>query len=810
MSKLVTLKITDGDFENGFRVFLQIEEDGETGRKEIPGKLPPAPMLPELYKDWQLNYRQKNLSFRGESGFRTLKKTDSGKKHFSKIGSANELKNGINDWLNSGDKQFRPVRDGLLRNLSRSNGDIRFIIQAQDWRIWQLPWHLWNVVEESSNVEVALSFYNYEQLDKPQQPLPEKVRILTILGNSEGIDTEKDRQLLEQIPSASITLLVEPDRQQLNDRLWDQPWDILFFAGHSDTEEETGKIDINRHESLSIDELRYALKKAIANGLKIVFFNSCDGLGLARQLADLKLPQMIVMREPVPDKVAQEFLKHFLREFEGGKSFHLAVREARERLQGLEGKFPSATWLPVICQNPAELPPTWKELYRPKERRFNLQRLWRTGRLSLRASIVITGLVMGLRMTGMLEGAELGAFDHLMRLRPDEGPDDRLLLVTATPEDIEKEIEEHQQKYGASLSDRTISRIFQKLEKYEPITIGWDIYRDFPVDREHPELKTYFQQENLFGICKVIDPKLGKISGIAPPPEISTKRIGFNDAVTDKDVIMRRYLLSMTPEEPVDKCTAKYNLSLLLAVDYLSKKHGQLKWELTSDEDLQLLVPSLNKTVVFQKLKPYHTGGYYKLDTGGRQILLNYRSRPALSEIATKVSVGDLLDDKIPANTVEYLKNRIVLIGVTAPIATNYDNWRTPYTASQPVNDNETPGVYIQAHMVSQILSAVLDDRPLLWVWHFKYEVFWIWSWSLVGGILAYKVRSPLDLGSATFIAISTLYGICYVFIQYGGWVPMIPSAIALVLAGGVAIVIRSRNNSSQVLTLETSIKDGI
>jgi cysteine sulfinate desulfinase/cysteine desulfurase-like protein len=39
------------------------------------------------------------------------------------------------------------------------------------------------------------------------------------------------------------------------------------------------------------------------------------------------------MREPVPDIVAQEFLKHFLVAFSSGQSLHLAVREARQRLE---------------------------------------------------------------------------------------------------------------------------------------------------------------------------------------------------------------------------------------------------------------------------------------------------------------------------------------------------------------------------------------------------------------------------------------------------------------------------------------------
>jgi len=71
---------------------------------------------------------------------------------------------------------------------------------------------------------------------------------------------------------------------------------------------------------------------------------------------------MIVMREPVPDLVAKEFLKYFLSSFSSGNSLFLAVREAREQLHGIENYFPCASWLPVICQNPAENPVSWQGL----------------------------------------------------------------------------------------------------------------------------------------------------------------------------------------------------------------------------------------------------------------------------------------------------------------------------------------------------------------------------------------------------------------------------------------------------------------
>lgn len=131
--------------------------------------------------------------------------------------------------------------------------------------------------------------------------------------------------------------------------MWSEKWDILFFAGHSISQTDSrGKIYLNPTESMSVEQLKKGLTQAVNKGLQLAIFNSCDGLGLARDLAQLQIPHTIVMREPVPDVVAQQFLTYFLSSFTQGSNFYLAVREARERLEGLENQFPFATWLPAI------------------------------------------------------------------------------------------------------------------------------------------------------------------------------------------------------------------------------------------------------------------------------------------------------------------------------------------------------------------------------------------------------------------------------------------------------------------------------
>jgi hypothetical protein len=273
---------------------------------------------------------------------------------------AEQLEEKLNKWLNA--EQFLAI-DRILRERFNRSDEIQVIIQSENIDVRRLPWHLWDFLKPYRKAEIALSSPFYDRTLKTSVTR-NQIRILSILGDDKGINIDKDRQLLAQI-DAETTFLVKPNPQELNEQLWsEQGWDILCFSGHSSSEMDgsNGWIYINDTDKLTIPELKNALSTAIERGLQIAIFNSCDGLGLANQLASLHIPQIIVMREPVPDAVAQEFLKNFLTGFASGKSFYLAVREAREKLQSLEQYYPCASWLPVICQNPAEIPPTWDSL----------------------------------------------------------------------------------------------------------------------------------------------------------------------------------------------------------------------------------------------------------------------------------------------------------------------------------------------------------------------------------------------------------------------------------------------------------------
>ena len=768
MGKLVILKLGEGEFQQGFPVILQISDDNVRPSLEITGKLPPNPEIAKDYYQWQSIYRNFKLPSRVKGLPKHITQTSSLEEFQEKI---DEFIDSFNIWLTA--ESFRPICDKLLEKLTPDD-DIRILIQTKNFQLQKMPWHLWDLLERYPKAEIALSAPNYEQIYK-NKISDDKVKILAILGHSEGIDTQADREILEKLPNADISFLVEPQRKDINDKLWQQNWQILFFAGHSITEiNATGKIYINQTESLTIAELRYALKKALKGGLQLAIFNSCDGLGLAREFADLNIPQIIVMREPVPDKVAQEFLKYFLEAFAAGESLYIAVKEARERLQGLENQYPCATWLPIIYQNPAEVPLSWQDLYSPNtnitsntnsnniasdtEFRQKSAKRGLNLLLTIPTSIVITLLLMGIRYLGILQPFELKAFDQLMQLRPSEIPDSRLLVVTVTEEDVRSQQSE---KPRGSLSDKSLSQVLEKLEPYQPAAIGLDIYRDYAVDNNYPKLTKQIQNSRFVAVCQVRTPT--DKFGVAPPPEVDSQNLGFSDILLDNDNIVRRHYLALTPPTG-SACNASYALSVQLALRYLYQKG--IKLQFPKDRAWQL------GKLKFKSLET-HSGGYQGIDALGHQILLNYRSSPSPELIAPKITLGEVLAGKLNEKAV---KGKIVIIGTTAESFKDYA--LTPYTVGGKLQN--IPGVILQAQMTSQLISAVLDDRALISNWELGREIIWVWAWAVTGGLTAWYLRKPIYLVLAVGVGFIILYSSSLILLtSYGWWVPLVPAIIA-------------------------------
>lgn len=378
MAKLIFLKIRRNFQEGkGFDVTIQISRgEGEPFSTGIDYQLPQISAdIPASYDKLRENYSylRRYLSYPNRQ--RLGVQLSSSEQCFAQLtencrSSYKNLTKELKSWLSQYEHiEYRNLKERLIQELGDSQGrgeEVRFFIQTNDDLLNRLPWHQWDIFTISkTKCEVAISPSNFDQVQKVKISPKSTMRILAILGDSTGLNLEAERAYLEEsFQGAEVCFISEPTREVISDRLGYEDWDILFFAGHSDSENAKGKIytRTNPKEYLTIENLKPGLRDAIERGLKLAIFNSCDGLQLAYDLAELHIPQLIVMREPVPDKVAQSFLKHFLKAFsEKQESLYQAVRKARIMLQteGLEDEFPGAAWMPVICQNPAEPSLVW-------------------------------------------------------------------------------------------------------------------------------------------------------------------------------------------------------------------------------------------------------------------------------------------------------------------------------------------------------------------------------------------------------------------------------------------------------------------
>ncbi|MGL4500394.1 MAG: CHASE2 domain-containing protein, partial [Planktothrix sp.] len=565
------------------------------------------------------------------------------------------------------------------------------------------------------------------------------------------------------------TSITKPQVDQLRNLLWDKSWDIFFFAGHGtrDKDSQKGTIYLNSTESLTPAEFKNTLKTAIMDrGLKIAFLNSCWGLEFAYELVvDFEIPIVIAMREPIPDEAAQKFLQYFLLEYaDNNRPLYVALRRAKERIsEEFQFKYPGLDWLPVVCQNPAYIPPTWRDLH---------------NKLSLKqASITClawTLIVVLARIVGLFHSSEVAAYDLFMRRRPPELADQRIVIITINDADLDYQYYEKEFAPRYSFAEEAFQQTLDKIIPYQPQLIALDIYQEhrFQNLKLSQTVENLVNEQKMIGVCRLGDSEVNNRSLRINDNFIQPDSVGFSDMPFDPDMRIRRQLLG-APALSNERCSTGFSLSLRVALQYLTKVLNESSL-LTTLPDRQRAING----VLFPRIR-YNAGGYQlplNSADAGYQILLNYRNSQ-FEQISLKNLLEGVEDDRL-----DYLiRDRIVLIG-----AIHTDKHPTPFINHRTKNMS---GVEIQAHKISHILSAVLDGRPLFWWWSDWTESVWIGSWSLLGGLLVWKLRHPLTLGLATMTVLFILGGVCWVLFLQAGWIPVVPAVFVLIVTSGTLLL---------------------
>ncbi|NEQ97455.1 MAG: CHASE2 domain-containing protein [Cyanothece sp. SIO2G6] len=785
--QLIELEIPEGSFTEGFKVRLHIPVEGDRAAVSEIGMLPPKPELRAFYQLW---YHQYEALVQDRLGIaRNIA-------HGGDVATCEHLfqtwRNTVKQWLQS--PELYKIALELTRSLAKAplmtQLNIKLPIPSSiddDWSLlWKLPWHTWELLGPYAHIEPILTPAIALPIPTAQRR-PNTGRVLAITGGNltdgkrrvddnsiiahrESIDLQDSINELKTLESIKLLCLEHPTEDTFIDALnHPQGWDILFFTGHSGMDENGGWFEINPTTKIRAEKFQLTLRNACQNGLKLVIFSSCDGVKLAQELSCFNVPTLVAMREIIPNTVAQQFIKGLIQTFTistAPSNLATAVRSARATLEGCSG-YPGSTNLPMIFQRSPQVLPTWEDLCQVHSLGQSLG-VWRSLPILLTISLLVSGLVIGLQLLGWLQAPELSAYNRLMLHRPIEAPDARLLIVGADEGDL--------QTYGDPIPDGILAEILTILNQHHPKAIGLDLYRNIPL----PPGRAEFLQElntNPNTIAACLTSAQNVDDSIAPPESNRTDPFsGFidfynDDDITPSDPTLRRYLLSKNDnptEDKISHCTTNHSFAILLIDKYLTQKVRQTQeprnrknstyyWNFNG-----ILAPHLNQ----------NSGGYAQLDSRGYQVLINYRNTENPRIISRQINFRDVLNQSFKA---EWVTDRVIIIGNVA--ASKNDEHHTPY--------GNISGPVIHAHVVSQFISAVEDQRPLISWWPKWIEYIWLFSWTSVTSITVFLLRNPVYRSMATVLIVISIWGISQTLLSWLGlWIPPISIILATFITG--------------------------
>lgn len=413
-------------------------------------------------------------------------------------------------------------------------------------------------------------------------------------------------------------------------------------------------------------------------------------------------------------------------------------------------------------------------------------------RVAISSSAVATLITVILRFFGAFEFLELQFYDHALTTRPPEPISDRIVIVETTTEDYDAQFENNEERtLTENISNSALLEAIYLLQEYEARVIVVDMYlppnkqpwldiiltpADSLVDIETSTTALELVQSfpDIYGVCG--QPAEG-YQDIPPPFQeaIPPSKVGFSNFSHDAGGLIRRHVIkeALLPQAAATwSCRSDLSLSILVALKYLEIEN-QSATPLSYEEVLSLDNYALiigDRAI--KGIDSFNYGGYYEINVNGFQVLLNYRNPESgdLRDAFPHYSIQKLRQGDFSA---EDFKDKVVLIGFTDNSRAN-DNFWTPY--------GEVFGVTLHAHMIDQVISAVLDDRPLIWAWSDWVENLWIGTWALAGGLGGWYLKRPNLGGVFLLVGSAGIYLSALITMWiFSGWLPMAPALIAFV-----------------------------
>ncbi|MGC1394293.1 MAG: CHASE2 domain-containing protein [Coleofasciculaceae cyanobacterium] len=292
--------------------------------------------------------------------------------HAKLVEAEAKLLSEFHQWLRSGELyDVRSILEDAVIDLDKEHSaPIDVFLTCSNLNLERLPWEAWEIkkkIAATGKIRIIRKPWNIQEPTVKPQKRDRKARVLVILGDDTGLDFKAEKEALKSLDSVATIKFVgwqpgkdiEALKSEIVNAIIDEcGWDVLFFAGHTNETALTGgEIAIAPNVSLFLQELAPSLTIAKERGLQFALFNSCNGLSLANSLINLGLSQVAIMREPVHNSVAEEFLVQFLQSLAQYKDVHAALLAACQYLK-LEKHltYPSASLVPSFFRHPnAEL-----------------------------------------------------------------------------------------------------------------------------------------------------------------------------------------------------------------------------------------------------------------------------------------------------------------------------------------------------------------------------------------------------------------------------------------------------------------------
>ena len=406
-----------------------------------------------------------------------------------------------------------------------------------------------------------------------------------------------------------------------------------------------------------------------------------------------------------------------------------------------------------------------------------------------------------LRLLGLSGSLEFLAFDRFLdflQSLQEESASKRITLVSLDQDFLDSLAEEPDNSLRqGKIPEASLKELLQELLRHNPAVIGLDIVseRISPTD-EQQLAQIISQNPEIVTVEKVLSPPVSPLKNLSTHSK--NEQVAANDLPVDWDGTVRRAFLILEKEKGF-----RESLSLRLSNIYLKDKrniesdNGLIDLETIrfhiKDNDSRKKSEDIPTIIEVPRLRA-NSGAYIREDDiYGLQTLLNFRRSSKEIPVFPVISASTVLQSGIES---ELVHDRILIIGITAPSLASYS--LTPLEISQFSNvSSQAVGIELQAHATSQIISAVLDRRPLLSSVSTPVEYLWIISVGLfgigVGRLSTSTARNLLSLG--VMLLLLLIIGLVTMYF-WGWWLPIAPCFLVLSI-NGVAYIAYYQNERS-------------